>query len=144
MHAPEFAFEKNESNVKRAVRDLGIKYPVALDNNYAIWQSFNNQYWPAHYFIDAKGHIRGHHFGEGDYDGSEELIRQLLSEPVHMIFLRLLQMFGRTAFRPPPTKSMWVLRKPILVTSVPSILYRLEVLAVVRPGPTLFHRLEFE
>jgi cytochrome c biogenesis protein CcdA/thiol-disulfide isomerase/thioredoxin len=80
IHAPEFAFEKNESNVKRAVRDLGIKYPVALDNNYAIWQSFNNQYWPAHYFIDAKGHIRGHHFGEGDYDASEELIRQLLSE----------------------------------------------------------------
>jgi cytochrome c biogenesis protein CcdA/thiol-disulfide isomerase/thioredoxin len=80
IHSPEFAFEKNESNVKRAVRDLGIKYPVALDNNYAIWQSFNNQYWPAHYFIDAKGHIRGHHFGEGDYDESEELIRQLLSE----------------------------------------------------------------
>jgi hypothetical protein len=53
---------------------------VALDNNYAIWQAFNNQYWPAHYFIDAKGHIRGHHFGEGDYDKSEELIRQLLSE----------------------------------------------------------------
>jgi thiol-disulfide isomerase/thioredoxin len=80
IHSPEFAFEKNESNVKRAVRDLGIKYPVALDNNYAIWQSFNNQYWPAHYFIDAKGHIRGHHFGEGNYDESEELIRQLLSE----------------------------------------------------------------
>ena len=80
IHSPEFAFEKNESNVKRAVRDLGIKYPVALDNNYAIWQSFNNQYWPAHYFIDAKGQIRGHHFGEGNYDESEDLIRQLLSE----------------------------------------------------------------
>jgi cytochrome c biogenesis protein CcdA/thiol-disulfide isomerase/thioredoxin len=80
IHSPEFAFEKNESNVKRAVHDLGIKYPVALDNNYAIWQSFNNQYWPAHYFIDAKGHIRGHHFGEGDYDKSEDLIRKLLSE----------------------------------------------------------------
>jgi cytochrome c biogenesis protein CcdA/thiol-disulfide isomerase/thioredoxin len=80
IHAPEFAFEKNENNVKRAVRDLGIKYPVALDNNYAIWQSFNNQYWPAHYFIDAKGQIRGHHFGEGNYDESEELIRQLLTE----------------------------------------------------------------
>jgi cytochrome c biogenesis protein CcdA/thiol-disulfide isomerase/thioredoxin len=80
IHSPEFAFEKNESNVKRAVRDLGVKYPVALDNNYAIWQSFNNQYWPAHYFIDAKGHIRGHHFGEGNYAESEELIRQLLTE----------------------------------------------------------------
>jgi len=80
IHSPEFAFEKSENNVKRAVRDLGIKYPVALDNNYAIWQSFNNQYWPAHYFIDAKGHIRGHHFGEGDYEESEKLIRQLLAE----------------------------------------------------------------
>jgi cytochrome c biogenesis protein CcdA/thiol-disulfide isomerase/thioredoxin len=80
VHAPEFAFEKNLDNVSRAVRDLGISYPVALDNNYAIWQAFNNQYWPAHYFIDAQGQIRGHHFGEGDYADSEQLIRQLLSE----------------------------------------------------------------
>jgi len=80
IHSPEFAFEKSESNVKRAVRDLAITYPVALDNNYAIWQSFNNKYWPAHYFIDATGRIRGHHFGEGNYDESELLIRQLLSE----------------------------------------------------------------
>ena len=80
VHAPEFAFEKNESNVKRAVHDLGLTYPVALDNNYAIWQAFNNQYWPAHYFIDAMGRIRGHHFGEGNYDESEQLIRQLLEE----------------------------------------------------------------
>src|ERR1700728_3113434 len=80
VHAPEFAFEKNLDNVKRAVRDLGITYPVALDNDYAIWSGFNNQYWPAHYFIDAQGRIRGHHFGEGDYAGSEQLIRQLLTE----------------------------------------------------------------
>ncbi len=80
VHAPEFAFEKNLDNVTRAVRDLGITYPVALDSNYAIWQGFNNQYWPAHYFIDAQGQIRGHHFGEGDYADSEQLIRQLLSE----------------------------------------------------------------
>jgi cytochrome c biogenesis protein CcdA/thiol-disulfide isomerase/thioredoxin len=80
VHAPEFAFEKNRDNVARAVRDLGITYPVALDNNYAIWQAFNNQYWPAHYFIDAQGRIRGHHFGEGEYAQSEQLIRQLLTE----------------------------------------------------------------
>lgn len=80
IHAPEFAFEKNEGNVKRAVRDLGITYPVALDNNYAIWQAFNNQYWPAHYFIDAMGQIRGHHFGEGNYEESEQTIRRLLDE----------------------------------------------------------------
>ena len=62
------------------MRDLGIAYPVALDNNYAIWQGFNNQYWPAHYFIDAQGHIRGHHFGEGNYAESEQIIRDVLTE----------------------------------------------------------------
>ncbi|RYY74041.1 MAG: cytochrome c biogenesis protein DipZ [Gammaproteobacteria bacterium] len=80
VHSPEFAFEKDESNVKRAVKNLDINYPVALDNNYAIWQAFNNQYWPAHYFIDAQGKIRSHHFGEGKYDESEQKIRDLLTE----------------------------------------------------------------
>ena len=80
MHAPEFAFEKEPANVRRAMGDLGITYPVALDNSLAIWQAFNNQYWPAHYFIDAQGRIRHHHFGEGEYDRSEEVIRQLLRE----------------------------------------------------------------
>jgi len=80
VHTPEFAFERNEDNVRRAVSDLGITYPVALDNDYAIWRAFNNQYWPAHYFIDSTGQIRGHHFGEGDYDQSEQIIRQLLTE----------------------------------------------------------------
>lgn len=59
---------------------LGVAYPVALDNNYAIWKGFNNQYWPAHYFVDAAGHIRSHHFGEGNYEESEQTIRQLLAE----------------------------------------------------------------
>lgn len=80
VHSPEFAFEKDESNVKRAIKNLDIHYPVALDNNYAIWQAFNNQYWPAHYFIDAQGKIRSHHFGEGKYDESEQKIRDLLTE----------------------------------------------------------------
>ena len=80
VHAPEFAFEKDPANVSRAVKELGVAYPVALDNNYAIWQGFNNQYWPAHYFIDAAGHIRSHHFGEGNYGESEQTIRQLLTE----------------------------------------------------------------
>ncbi len=80
VHAPEFAFEKNVANVKRAVTELGITYPVAVDNNYAIWRAFNNEYWPAHYFVDANGNIRHHHFGEGDYDGSERVIQQLLAE----------------------------------------------------------------
>ncbi len=80
VHAPEFAFEKNVDNVRRAVRELGVTYPVAIDNDYAIWQGFNNEFWPAHYFIDAQGRIRHHHFGEGDYAGSEKIIRQLLAE----------------------------------------------------------------
>ncbi len=80
VHTPEFAFEKNVGNVRTAVADLKIGYPVAIDNNYAIWRAFNNEYWPAHYFIDATGRIRHHHFGEGDYDGSERVIQQLLAE----------------------------------------------------------------
>ncbi len=80
VHAPEFAFEKEPQNVIKAVKDLGVDYPVALDNDYAIWKGFNNEYWPAHYFIDAKGQIRHHHFGEGEYAQSEDVIRQLLTE----------------------------------------------------------------
>jgi cytochrome c biogenesis protein CcdA/thiol-disulfide isomerase/thioredoxin len=80
VHAPEFAFEKDLDNVRRSVHDLNITYPVAVDNNLAIWQAFNNEYWPAHYFIDAEGRIRAHHFGEGDYDASERTIQKLLAE----------------------------------------------------------------
>lgn len=80
VHAPEFAFEKNPANVAKAVKDLGVDYPVALDNDYAIWRGFNNEYWPAHYFIDAQGRIRHHHFGEGEYRQSEDVIRQLLTD----------------------------------------------------------------
>ena len=80
VHRPEFAFERNISNVRAAVSDLKIEYPVAIDNEYKIWRSFDNKYWPAHYFIDAKGRTRFHHFGEGEYDQSEQEIQQLLKE----------------------------------------------------------------
>jgi cytochrome c biogenesis protein CcdA/thiol-disulfide isomerase/thioredoxin len=80
VHTPEFAFEKERSNVEQAVRDLKITYPVAIDSNYKIWQAFKNEYWPAHYFIDGKGEIRHHHFGEGEYDESERVIQELLKE----------------------------------------------------------------
>ncbi|SAK46291.1 cytochrome c biogenesis protein DipZ [Caballeronia ptereochthonis] len=83
VHAPEFAFERNIDNVKKAIHDLGIDYPVAIDNNYAIWRALNNQYWPAHYFVDAQGRIRYHHFGEGDYAHSEHVIQELLAEAGH-------------------------------------------------------------
>jgi cytochrome c biogenesis protein CcdA/thiol-disulfide isomerase/thioredoxin len=83
VHTPEFPFEKDESNVRKAIRDLGISYPVAMDNDYAIWRNFNNEYWPADYFVDATGHIRFHHFGEGGYEESEQWIRSLLEEANH-------------------------------------------------------------
>src|SRR6204780_4651876 len=77
---PEFAFEKDAANVQKSLGDLKITYPVAVDSNYAIWNAFHNQYWPAHYFIDAEGQIRYHHFGEGQYEESEKVIQQLLKE----------------------------------------------------------------
>lgn len=80
VHTPEFAFERNINNVRAAVSDLKIEYPVAIDNEYKIWRSFDNKYWPAHYFVDANGRTRFHHFGEGEYDQSEQVIQRLLEE----------------------------------------------------------------
>ncbi|WPP02001.1 cytochrome c biogenesis protein DipZ [Pseudomonas sp. HR96] len=80
VHSPEFAFEQNVDNVKAAMAKLGVHYPVAIDNGFKIWRSFDNQYWPAHYFADAQGRIRFHHFGEGNYAESERVIQQLLRE----------------------------------------------------------------
>lgn len=90
VHTPEFEFEKNSKNVSQAVMRLGIKYPVAQDNDYKTWQAYNNHYWPAHYLIDAQGNLRTVHFGEGEYVETENAIRKLLGmqaldmkEPVH-------------------------------------------------------------
>jgi cytochrome c biogenesis protein CcdA/thiol-disulfide isomerase/thioredoxin len=83
VHAPEFAFEREPANVARAIKDLGIQYPVALDNDWVLWRALKNNYWPAHYFVDAKGRVRYHHFGEGEYAMSERVIRQLLAEAGH-------------------------------------------------------------
>jgi hypothetical protein len=83
VHTPEFPFEKDESNVRKAVSDFKIQYPVAMDNDYRIWNSFSNRFWPAHYFIDTTGKVRYHSFGEGHYDESEGWIRTLLEEKNH-------------------------------------------------------------
>ncbi|MCB8823358.1 cytochrome c biogenesis protein DipZ [Microvirga rosea] len=80
VHAPEFAFEKKINNVRQAVGDFKITYPVAIDNDYKIWRAFENSYWPAHYLIDANGQIRYHHFGEGNYRQTEKAIQDLLHE----------------------------------------------------------------
>jgi len=83
VHAPEFAFEHDPANVAKAVHDLGITYPVVMDNDWKLWRALHNNYWPAHYFIDAQGRVRYHHFGEGDYAMSERVIRQLLADAGH-------------------------------------------------------------
>ena len=80
VHSPEFVFEKNVENVRRAVKDLQVDYPVAIDSDHAIWRAFNNQYWPALYVVDAQGRIRHHHFGEGGYEQSERIMQHLLGE----------------------------------------------------------------
>ncbi|HEV2242147.1 MAG TPA: redoxin domain-containing protein, partial [Streptosporangiaceae bacterium] len=80
VHTPEFEFEHDAGNVRRAVQDMRVSYPVAIDNDYAVWGAFDNHYWPALYFVDARGHIRHHQFGEGEYEKSEMIIQQLLSE----------------------------------------------------------------
>jgi thioredoxin family protein len=82
VHAPEFSFEKNIDNVRWSVHDMRIAYPVAIDNDHAIWRGFNNQYWPALYFVDSRGRIRHRVFGEGQYEQSEIEIQRLLSEGV--------------------------------------------------------------
>jgi len=80
VHSPEFGFEKDPTNVKNAVSDLRVVFPVPIDSDHSIWSAFRNQYWPADYFIDRKGRIRHHHFGEGDYEKSERVIQELLRE----------------------------------------------------------------
>ncbi|MCU1335023.1 MAG: cytochrome biosis protein [Bryobacterales bacterium] len=80
VHTPEFGFEKDAANVKQAVSDLKVAYPVPIDSKHSIWSAFRNEYWPADYFIDRKGRIRYHHFGEGEYEKSERVIQELLSE----------------------------------------------------------------
>jgi thiol-disulfide isomerase/thioredoxin len=80
VHTPEFPFERDVDNVRRAVSDMNVEYPVALDSDYAVWDAFSNRYWPAVYIADAEGRIRHHQFGEGGYEECEMVIRQLLHE----------------------------------------------------------------
>jgi thiol-disulfide isomerase/thioredoxin len=80
VHAPEFAFEKDLDNVRRMAKVLKVSYPIAIDSEHALWHAFHNQYWPALYLVDAQGQIRHHHFGEGEYERSEMIVRQLLSD----------------------------------------------------------------
>ncbi len=80
VHTPEFSFEKDLENVRRAAKELEVGFPIAVDSDYAVWEAFSNRYWPALYFVDAQGRIRHHHFGEGEYEQAERVIQQLLAE----------------------------------------------------------------
>lgn len=80
VHTPEFGFEANTENVRTALKQLQVDYPVVIDNDYSIWKAFNNQYWPALYFIDAAGNIKDQHFGEGEYERSERIMQRLLKD----------------------------------------------------------------
>src|SRR6059058_2449716 len=80
VHTPEFSFERDVENVRRAAKDMRVDYPIALDPDYAVWNAFGNRYWPAVYLADAKGRIRYHHFGEGEYDDGEAMIQWVLRE----------------------------------------------------------------
>jgi thiol-disulfide isomerase/thioredoxin len=101
VHTPEFAFEKDVDNVRRAVTDRRIEYPVAIDSDYAVWNAFGNRYWPALYFVDARGSIRRHHFGEGEYEQSERVIQLLLADAgVAGVPQDLVSVVGRAAEAP--------------------------------------------
>ena len=80
VHTPEFPFEKDLDNIRRAVKEMRVTYPVAIDSDYAVWRAFSNNAWPAVYLIDAQGRVRYRHLGEGDYERTEETIQQLLAE----------------------------------------------------------------
>jgi thiol-disulfide isomerase/thioredoxin len=98
IHSPEFAFEKNLDNVRRAPKDQKVTYPIAIDSEHAIWRAFKNEYWPALYFVDAQGRIRHHQFGEGEYDRSERIIQQLLAAAgIGGIDPKLVSVAGRGA-----------------------------------------------
>jgi len=109
VHSPEFAFERDAGNVRQAVAQLKLSFPVAVDSNHTIWNAFRNEYWPADYFVDAQGEIRFHHFGEGNYAESERVIQELLAEAHHQTLSSpgtLVQVAGRGAEAPAAANEM--------------------------------------
>ena len=108
VHAPEFAFERKQSNVRDAVADLGIRYPVVLDNDFGTWNAFSNQYWPAKYIVDRRGLVRFVHYGEGDYERTEAVIRTLLAEGGSPPTRRARARGGESASREPITPESYL------------------------------------
>ncbi|HYL96549.1 MAG TPA: redoxin domain-containing protein, partial [Terriglobales bacterium] len=109
VHTPEFTFAQYESNVERAVRDLGLTYPVVIDSNYELWKAFANRYWPTKYLLDGEGYLRYAHFGEGAYGDTEQAMQELLREinprlelPPIMEPVRETDRPGAVCFQPSP------------------------------------------
>jgi thiol-disulfide isomerase/thioredoxin len=107
VHTPEFEFEKNPANLQRAIKEFGIDWPVVQDNDYAQWRAYSNRYWPAHYFIDATGRVRYFQFGEGKYEVSERVIRDLLTESGAVLGKPISQPNPRFTARTPETYLGW-------------------------------------
>jgi thiol-disulfide isomerase/thioredoxin len=124
VHAPEFSFEQKLNNVRWAVRDMRIGYPVAVDNDHVIWRAFNNQYWPALYFIDSHGLVRHHYFGEGSYEQSEMIIQELLREAGVGGVSREPVKVDPRGLRLPPIGATFNLRKTTSGSSAPRTLHR--------------------
>ena len=123
VHTPEFRFEKNIDNVRREVKALRVDYPVAVDSEYVIWRAFNNNYWPAQYFIDAQGRVRHHHFGEGSYEQSEMVIQRLLMPRLaRAASATTWYLSTRAVLKWPPIGRASSLRKTMLATNVPKAL----------------------
>ena len=112
VHSPEFGFEHQLANVRWASGNFRVDYPVAMDNEFAIWRAFGNQYWPALYLIDGKGRVRHRHFGEGDYVQSERVIQDLLAEAGLVGSRRIWFRSPRRAPRRPPTGTISSRRRP--------------------------------
>jgi hypothetical protein len=106
VHTPEFSFEKDIENVRRSLKGISVDFPIAIDNDYAIWRAFNNKYWPALYFIDTNGRIRHNHFGEGAYEQSEMIIQQLLGDAGKVTGRELISVEGRGVEAPADWRSL--------------------------------------
>ena len=123
VHTPEFPFEHDIENVRRAAKDMRVAYPIAIDNDFAIWHAFTNHYWPALYLVDAQGHLRYHHFGEGAYEQSEKVLQHLLAEAGIGSFDHELVSVDAQGAEAAADWGASSLRKPMSETRAPSTLH---------------------
>ena len=136
IHTPEFDFEHDLDNVRRRGQGPGVDYPVAIDNDYAIWTAFDNHYWPALYFVDAQGQIRHHRFGEGDYEMSEMVLQQLLTDAGSGGADQELTRSTPLGWKPPPTGPACGRQRTTSATSAPTTSSHPMVPSWIRATPT--------